>query len=123
MAGGFWRRSQIGYFINIFNIMMESWFQLATFLQWSRCCLFSATAGWRNDPQARHEREGTAMTKISTKMVQTVAPFFMGMCMAGAASSGSVVVMVALIAAAGAFGLVSFPVGGRLVARLTEATA
>ena len=56
-----------------------------------------------------------AMIKFVT---QYVAPFFAGVFLAAASIAPSLMVVVALVLAAGACGYVSFPVGDRLMRRL-----
>ena len=50
-----------------------------------------------------------------------VAPFLVGMCFAATTVVSDVASVVALISLAGALGYFSFPAGGRMIARLTNA--
>ena len=51
-----------------------------------------------------------------------VAPFCIGVCMAAVTVVSDLASVVALLSLAGAFGFFSFPAGGRIIARLTNAT-
>ena len=63
------------------------------------------------------------MKLLSTPLVRYLAPMLMGYCVAAATEAGSVAEMLGLIALAGAFALVSFPAGIRLISRLSKAEA
>ncbi len=52
-----------------------------------------------------------------------VAPFFVGVCMAAVTVVSDLASVVVLFSLAGALAYFSFPAGGRMIARLTNAAA
>ena len=61
------------------------------------------------------------MTFVLSVLHRYVAPFFVGICLAATTVVSDVASVVALIAAVAAFGYLSLPAGGRMIARLTNA--
>ena len=63
------------------------------------------------------------MTIVLKALNQYVAPFLVGVCMAGATVAGDTASIAALLTAGGVFGFFSLPAGGRVIARLTDGVA
>jgi hypothetical protein len=61
------------------------------------------------------------MSKFANVLNKYVAPFFVGVCMAAVTVVGDLASVVGLISLAGALSYFSFPAGGRMIARFTNA--
>ncbi len=60
------------------------------------------------------------MTIVLKALNLYVAPFLVGVCMAGATVVVDMASVAALLTAGGVFGFFSLPAGGRVIARLTD---
>ncbi len=63
------------------------------------------------------------MTIVMNVLHRYVAPFLMGVCMAAATVMPDMASMDTSLTAAGVYGFLSLPAGGRMIARLTDPVA